>query len=150
MTTGVATLAGWVPPVDLNKVSSVPLGLVSQHRRDLMPPYVAYGFCQRAVLHLQAFRSYDLVLVNELRGQFVREVSALVGNPGIFSPPLSFFFQRISAVVSCRCFWFCCLGLRVRGAVVILSTGSIVGYFGAKLMLSMMHGRMLPGLRAVR
>lgn len=45
---------------------------------------------------MKTFRSDDLVFVDELRGQLVREVLALVGNPCVNASDLEFALARLA------------------------------------------------------
>ncbi len=84
MLTGMTSLRRWVPLIDLDQGSSVPLALVFQLTDKLTPSDILNSFCQGMildhVLDCQALHAHHLVFVNNACTELMLVVSSPVGN----------------------------------------------------------------------
>src|SRR6266436_5912917 len=87
MSTSKAAFGGWVPPVDLDQIASIPPGFVFQLRHKLRPAHVTYRFGKGMVLghvlHLQTLDTDRLVVTNQTCREFVQEVTATISDTGV-------------------------------------------------------------------
>ena len=84
MTTVKAPFGGWIPLVNLDDGSSIPLCFVLQLPAQFTPSYIRDGFSQAVVfdhiLDLQTLEAYDLVFAYDASRELVLIVSSPVCN----------------------------------------------------------------------
>src|SRR5690242_10993862 len=95
--------ARWIPTIDFDEGSSVPLRLVFQLANELTPSYITHGFCKTVildhVLDCQTLYADHLVFANNASREFMLVVSSTVPyssmhacyDPSCFLPVVSTF-----------------------------------------------------------
>ena len=115
MSTLKATLAGWVPLVNLDEGSTIPLCFVFQLGHKLTPSHIRDGFAELwildHVLDRKALEADRLVFTDQACREFVKEVRTSVSNPsvnpgnvetGLVSILGTFFLFRVSSLGLCQ------------------------------------------------
>src|SRR5216684_897057 len=106
-----AAFGGWVPLIDFDQVSSVPLGFVFQLGHELTPTDITDGFTELwvldHVLHRKVLDTDRLVLTNQTCRELVREITAAISDTsmdlsdfltGLFSVLAALLFLGMSAL----------------------------------------------------
>src|SRR5712691_8307464 len=87
MSTAVTPLRGWVPLVDLDKRTPIPLRLVLKLTRKLTPSHIRDGLSEMVVLdHVLDRETLDadhLVLVNDARRELMLIIPTPISNLGM-------------------------------------------------------------------
>ena len=84
MTTAMATLRAWIPLINLNYGSSAPFSFVDKLANQFRPVSITDCFAQFSipdhVFYAQTFAANHLIVVYQLRGQFMGKVAAAISN----------------------------------------------------------------------
>src|SRR2546425_7147171 len=135
MSTIETTLRGWVPLVNLDKGTSIPLRFVFELPHKLRPSDIRDGLSKAVVLDhvldLQTLNAYDLVFTYDLGREFVLIVPSSISYPGMDTSNLELCLPTILATF----FLLCMLSLSLCQFLFILDkelritvSMSITGY----------------------
>ncbi len=94
MTTATTALRAWIPLINLNDGSTVPLSFVDKLARELAPVDIANCFSEFSILghvfYAQTFTANHLIIVYQLGSQFVGEVATTISNFCLVSADIKF------------------------------------------------------------
>jgi len=87
MSTIETTLTGGIPLVNFDKVPAIPRCLIFELGHELRPAHVmnrfGKGMVLDHVLHRQTLDTDRLVVTNQMRREFVQEITATISDPGM-------------------------------------------------------------------